>query len=256
MGILPAVMAIPSTPATLQYLREHARDLLNEFDAADALASYYALYHDPQRTTLFIHRNAEDVVDGFLARCQTGFDLFRPLVTMRARGNGAIPVLLEAGLTAGRPHLIALPARLAEQAAAHVALSEVAHNLIMRLEPARFEPIINVLVTRSQDPSGSPRATIRRADQTVASAGVNWRSPVFAEVFVQVEAAFWSRGYGRSVLSAVVEELLKRQVMPIYAVERGNEASLRLAQEMGFVDTGAREVMAQAMRTLEKSEVE
>lgn len=249
-------MAIPSTAATLQYLRESARDLLNEFDAADALASYYALYHDPQRTTLFVHRNTEDVVDGFLARCQTGFDLFRPLVAMRVRGSGALPVLLESGLSPGHPHLIALPARLAEQVTTHVALSEVARNLILRLEPARFRPVINVLVARSQDLSGNPRAIIRRGDQTVASAGVNWRSPIFAEVYVQVDAAFWSRGYGLSVLSAVVEELLKKQAMPIYAVERSNEASRKLAQEIGFVDTGAREVMAQAVRILETNEIE
>jgi hypothetical protein len=249
-------MAIPSTPATIQYLRESARDLLNEFDAADALASYCALYHDPHRTALFVHRNAEDVVDGFLARCQTGFDLFRPLVTMRVRGNGALSALLESGLTPGRPYLIALPARLAETVATHVSLSEVAHNLILRLAPERFQPIINVLVSRTQDPSGNPRAIIRRDNQVIASAGVNWRSPVFAEIFVHVEAAFWSRGYGRSVLSAVVEDVLKLQVMPIYAVERSNEASRKLAQEMGFVDTGAREMMAQAVRTSETNEVE
>jgi len=248
-------MAIPSTPATLRYLRENVRDLLNEFDAADALASYYALHHDPQRTALFVHRNTEGVVDGFLARCQTGIDLFRPLVTMRVRGGGAIPALLEPGLPPGRPHLLALPARLAEQVAAHVMFTEISHHLILRLDPARFQPIINVLVMQSRDSTGSPRAIIRRGEQTVAAAGVNWRSPVFAEVYVQVEAAFWSRGYGRSVLSAVVEELLKHQVMPIYAAERTNEASLKLAQDVGFIDTGAREVMAQGVRVLEPSEV-
>jgi hypothetical protein len=65
-------MTISSTPATLPSLRDSVRDLLNEFDAADGLASYYALHHDPRRTTLFIHRDADQVVDGFLVRCQTG----------------------------------------------------------------------------------------------------------------------------------------------------------------------------------------
>ena len=33
----------------LESRRQEARELLNEFDAADALASYYALHHDPNR---------------------------------------------------------------------------------------------------------------------------------------------------------------------------------------------------------------
>lgn len=82
-------MTIPSTPATLPTLRQSVRDLLNEFDAADGLATYYGLYHDPQRTTLFVHQDGDGRVDGFLARCQTGFDLFRPLVTLRVRGDAA-----------------------------------------------------------------------------------------------------------------------------------------------------------------------
>ena len=53
------------------------------------------------------------------------------------------------------------------------------------------------------------------------------------------------------MLSAVIEELLRLQTMPVYVVERGNEASRELALQVGFVDTGAREVMAQAVRTEE-----
>ena len=67
-------MTISSTPSTLNYLRDNVRDLLNEFDVADGLAAYYTLHHDPRRTALAMHRNSGGEVDGFIARCQTGFD--------------------------------------------------------------------------------------------------------------------------------------------------------------------------------------
>ena len=76
-------------PLTLDTQRQAARELLNEFDAADALASYYALHHDPARSALFTHYDDEGRLTAFLARCQTGFDLFRPVVTLRVRGPDA-----------------------------------------------------------------------------------------------------------------------------------------------------------------------
>lgn len=241
-------MTIPSTPATLSYLRDNARSLLNEFDAADALACYYTLHHDPKRTTLFMHRDQPGMVDGFLVRCQTGFDLFRPLVTLRLRGQGALPDLLSEGLAMGRPYLMVIPAALGERIAPHVTLSGVARNIIMRLDPTRFHPEINVLVTTRRDPDGNPRAEIKQGDQVIAAAGVNWRSPVFAEVFVQVQETQRGQGYGRGVLVALVTELLKLKVAPIYAVAENNPASFETALRAGFVDTGAREIMGQAIR--------
>jgi hypothetical protein len=241
-------MTIPSTPATLPYLRDNARSLLNEFDAADALASYYALHHDSKRTTLFMHRDQRGMVDGFLARCQTGFDLFRPLVTLRLRGRGALPDLLAEGLVSGRPYLLVVPAPFLERIVPYVTMSEVSHNLILRLDPTRFRPEINVLVTTRRDPDGNPRAEIKQGEQVVAAAGVNWRSPVFAEVFVQVEEGQREQGYGRAVLVALVTELIKLKVSPIYAVSENNPASYEAALRAGFVDTGAREIMGQAVR--------
>ncbi|MBN1429185.1 MAG: hypothetical protein JXB07_12490 [Anaerolineae bacterium] len=241
-------MTIPSTPATLSYLRDNARSLLNEFDAADALASYYALHHDPKRTTLFMHRDQEGMVDGFLARCQTGFDLFRPLVTLRMRGLGALPDLLSEGLVPARPYLMVVPSPILERIAPYVTFSEVTHNLILRLDPTRFRPEVNVLVTTRHDPDGHPRAEIRQGAQVIATAGINWRSPVFAEVFVNVQEGQREQGYGRAVIVALVTELMKLKVAPIYAVAENNPASYEAALRAGFVDTGAREVMGQAVR--------
>lgn len=241
-------MSSTSTPATLPYLRDHARGLLNEFDAADGLASYYTLHHDPNRTTLYVRRNAEGIVDGFLAVCQTGFDLFRPLVTLRVRGDSAIPLLVEEGLAEARPYLLIVPPSLLSRLEPHLTLTQITPNIILRLEPRRFTQQVNVLVVQRTDPEGNPRTEIKRDDETVAAAGVNWRSPVFAEVYVSVKPEHRGRGWGRAVVTTLVAELLKLGVTPLYTIAEGNADSRRLAERVGFVDTGAREVMAQAVR--------
>ena len=74
----------PNDLNDLNKKRRAIRHLLAPNDPADALTSYYALWHDPQRTQLTLHHDAEGRVDGFLTVSQTGIDLFRPLVTLHA----------------------------------------------------------------------------------------------------------------------------------------------------------------------------
>jgi GNAT superfamily N-acetyltransferase len=241
-------MITASTPATITQLRSEARDLLNEFDAADGLAVYYALHHNEQRTSLFVNRDANDQPDGFLARCQTGIDLFRPLVTLRVRGtNDPVPKLLAASLIPGRPYLFVVPVPLAERLERFVTFNEPITNLIMRLDPDQYKPDINALVVTRPDPDGQPRAEIVRGDRAMAVAGVNWRSPIFAEIYVRVEPSVRGRGWGVAVVNAVVGELVQRGVIPLYTVQEGNEDSYDLALNVGFVYTGAREVMAEGV---------
>ncbi len=241
-------MTTTSTGATLARMRDEIRDLLNEFDPADGLASYYALHHAAARTTLVTHHDASGLVDGFAARCQTGFDLFRQLVTVRVRGsNDPIPSLLNDTLVPGRPYLMVVPTGLVKRISEHVTLTDEVHNNILRLDPARYRPEMNALVVTRKDADGNPRAEVRRGGQPVATAGVNWRSPIFAEVFVRVEPPARGRGFGRSVVKAVVAELLKLRVTPLYSVSEDNNASYDLAVDVGFVDTGAQECMAQAV---------
>jgi GNAT superfamily N-acetyltransferase len=241
-------MTISSTPATLPTLRHSARELLNEFDAADGLAAYYALHHPPKRTTLILHHDSNMEVDGFLVRCQTGIDLFRPLVTLRARGQNAIPELIEEGLLPQRPYLIVAPTNQVERLEPYLDITQVTFNRILRLDPERFKPMMNVLVVRGQDADGNPKIEMRSGERAVASAGVNWRSPIFAEVYVQVDPQYRGRGRGRAVVNALVGDLLKQGVTPLYNVVEGNEASSELAAQVGFVDTSAREIMAHAAR--------
>jgi predicted GNAT family acetyltransferase len=71
-------------------------------------------------------------------------------------------------------------------------------------------------------------------------AGTNWRSPAFAEIFVYVHPRGRGRGWGRSVVSACTAALLADRIRPLYLVEPDNDASLRIATGLGYVDTGHR----------------
>ena len=114
---------------------------------------------------------------------------------------------------------------------------------IYALNRAHFKAEMNVLVTLGKTPQGAPRAMIE-ANQQRAVAGVNWQSPGFAEVYVDVDPQVRQKGWGRSVLVACSERVLAGGRQPIYLVEPSNTASVRLAESAGFVDTGARQVFA------------
>jgi predicted GNAT family acetyltransferase len=89
----------------------------------------------------------------------------------------------------------------------------------------------------------------------VALSGTNWRSPAFAEVFVHVHPQGRDRGWGKSVVSACTAALLEDRVRPLYIVDQNNEASIAIAEGLGYVDTGVREFSGegQLMRTEEET---
>jgi L-amino acid N-acyltransferase YncA len=117
--------------------------------------------------------------------------------------------------------------------------SSLSHIYI--LDPARFQPIINVLVQRVESPDGAPLFQIESQGKLAAMAGTNWRSPTFAEVFVYVHPQSRGRGWGSSVVSACTSALLEERLRPLYLVEGTNQASIRIAEGLGYVDTGLRE---------------
>jgi RimJ/RimL family protein N-acetyltransferase len=225
--------------------RKAIRPLLSPADPADALTSYYALWHDPRRTQLFLHRDSEGDTDGFVTVSQTGADLFRPLVTLRAPNEPAAGDLLRTALAPNRPYHLIVPVTLASAARAHLKLSRSSLNRIYVLDPSRFQPIVNVLVQRITGADGAPRFQIESQGQLVAMSGTNWRSPTFAEVFVYVHPSGRGRGWGRSVVSACTAALLEERLRPLYMVEEGNEASIHIAEALGYLDTGLRELSAE-----------
>jgi GNAT superfamily N-acetyltransferase len=264
--------------------RTAIRPLLAPSDPQDALTAYYALYHDPRRVQLVLHhtssgearpepwvlehctglsstvpqdqgdqglrinaaRGQSRGVDGFLAVCQTGHDLFRPLVVIRAPDDAAAGDLFRQTLAPGRPYYVIAPLELAQALERFLSMPKPAVNRIYRVDPARFQLAqttkINVLLQEKRDPGGQPRWEIRSGDKVAAAAGANWRSPFCAEVYVYTRPEFQRRGWGRAVLQAATAGLLREGLLPLYTVEEANLPSIRLAEAAGYTDTGRREV--------------
>jgi len=239
--------------------RQAIQHLLNSRSPADALASYYALYHPEDRTTLLIHRTqgAGERADGFLVLCRTGMDLFRPLLTLRVADEQAAAELLESALPAEAAVMIAVPLDLRPVVEAFFSLTGETTGAIYQLERHDFRPIINVLVMQAPSPDGSPRFVIRGQSfdrgarsmgPAVATAGINWRSPYFADIYVQVDPAVRGRGLGKSVVSALSNWLLGQSVIPLYTASDTDEASAQVAAGLGFRDTGARVLFCDGIR--------
>ena len=221
--------------------RRAIRPLLSPSDPADALTSYYALWHDPRRTQLTLHHDDHRRVDGFITISQTGVDLFRPLVTLRAPDDTAAAELLRTALTPDRPCYFIVPVTLAAVVRSQLDVSRSSLNRIYLLDPARFQPVINVLVQSAGAADGAPRFQIESQGEIMAMSGTNWRSPAFAEVFVDTHPQGRGRGWGRSVVAACTAALLDERLRPLYIVDEGNEASIRTAEAVGYVDSGLRE---------------
>lgn len=234
----------------LQDLREQARQMLDEQSAADALAVYYALHHPADRTEMFVTPadRGEGGLDGFLVRARTGIDLFRPLVTLRARSAAAVEDLLRQGMLPHRPVYLTVPADHAEWVNRSVSVTEAELHRLYRYDPRRWVPEINVLVMTSKGADGLPRCEIRAGDRAGAVAGINWQSPHFAEIYVYTEPAVRGRGWGKAVVRMLSGMVLKSGRTPLYVVSESNAYSIRLAEAVGFVGTGQFEYVAQAVR--------
>jgi hypothetical protein len=207
----------------------------------DALAAYYALYHDPRRTQLWLHSSPDGQIGGFVAACQTGFNLFQPTVVLRARDEEIAMDLLRQALHPGRPYYVVTTPALDLVLRQEMQLEQEEINRVFLFDPNLHQPEINVLVQSARTPDGSPRFFIRSQGETASEAGVNWLSPHFAELYVHTQPWARERGWGKSVLSSCAFSLIQAQVRPLYMVSTGDEISERLAQSVGFVDTGARE---------------
>ena len=241
----------------LDVQRTAIRPLLAPSDPGDALTAYYALYHDGRRTQLTLHRTpggdahpeGSRGVDGFVAVCQTGRDLFRPLVVIRALNDDVVGDLLRQALVPDRPYYLVAPLDLVEALERVVDMPKPAVNRIYGVDPMRFQLAhaaqINVLVQEARGPDGQPRWQIRSGGRVAAAAGTNWRSPFCAEVYVHTAPEFRRRGWGRAVVQAATAALLREGLLPLYIVEEANLPSILLAEAVGYADTGRREAVGE-----------
>jgi FR47-like protein len=229
-------------PDTLAAQRTLASQLLNA-SPADAVASYFALEHDPKRTRLTVHTNGTGRALAFVAVCQTGLDLFRPMVVLRGDDSSAVRAALREALQPRRQYLFnALPSARPDLESVATLQGEAVH-VIYVLNAADFQPIVNILVQTSKTPDGLWRAAIKARDGTnAAEAGTSWISSRYAEIFVNVVEGARSRGLGKSVVSAVSANVLGTSRLPLYVAEQDNTASIRLAQRLGFHNTNAFEL--------------
>jgi GNAT superfamily N-acetyltransferase len=223
--------------------RDSLRTLVEIHRPGDAMVSYYALEYPAAKTKIWVHHSPEGKTDGFLIRVQTGQDLFRPLITLRAPGSTSAADLLQAAFPSPAPAIFSIPEPLGLWVLPLLKVEPVTRVLLYRLNPARLEPVINILVRSVSSPDGLPRYEIRNEERLLAAAGVNWQSSGWAEIFVQTDPAARERGYGKSVCAALCRDLVDRKKEVLYAVEEDNSVSLRLAQGLGFEDTGEREIL-------------
>ncbi len=223
--------------------RTLVRRLLDDSSAADAPTAYYALFHDPARSTLFTAQDSAGQVVGFAGRFQTGIDLFRPLVTLICQGAEIAADLLAQALAPEHPYILFTGLSQYPLVGGNFEIDNHRILHIYRLDVRRFQPVINVLVRKEKTPGGTPRGVIE-SNGLRAVAGVNWQSPAFAELYVHTDPAVRQRGWGESVVSAVTQAVLAGGRIPLYLVESDNEPSRALAEKLGYVDTGARQVYA------------
>ncbi|GAB4158273.1 MAG: hypothetical protein Fur0021_28020 [Candidatus Promineifilaceae bacterium] len=237
--------------------RRAIRPLLNERDAADALAVYYAFHHPENRTTLVTYPPDAGVARGYVCLARTGIDLFRPLVTMRLPklGESGGELDLDAGidliyraLLPESPVILHIPTTYLPLIRAIFHIEQEQTLRLFRLDRRRFQPLINIFVTQANSPDGLPRFIIRNPPgdpqgEIAASASLNWQSPNFADIAVRTHPNYRRQGYGRSVVASLVEQLLRQGRTPLYSVDAQNAASIELAQSVGFVDTLARTVI-------------
>jgi L-amino acid N-acyltransferase YncA len=227
---------------TLNQQRTAATMLLSAHPA-DAVASYFALEHDPRRTKLFVRADAQGHTLAFVAVCQTGMDLFRPLVVLRAADAVALHELLRDALTPRRQYLISAPVTQRNDIATVCELHGEQVNNVLALERGNFRPVVNVLAQTSRTPDGQLRAFIKARDgSNAAEAGTVWVSSRYAELYVSVVEGARQRGLGKSVVSAVAAQILESGKTPVYISDRNNAASRGLAERLGFRDTGAFEL--------------
>jgi RimJ/RimL family protein N-acetyltransferase len=238
----------------LESRRRAVRPLLDEIKPADASACYYAFYHPDRKTSLIIHPPAAKTAQGYITLSQTGIDLFRPLMTMRLplEDHLSSAELVKTALPADAPAILITPENHAPllKALFNVQSEERLHVLV--LDRGRFQPVINVLVTQEKTPDGLPRFVIRsrqEENRVVASAGINWQTPTFAEISVFTESDQRRQGWGRSVVAALCQHILDGGRTPLYTVGENNRPSKKLAESSGFVDLGIRQLLFQATRS-------
>ena len=238
----------------LKNTRRAIRRLIDENNPADAMAAYYAFYHDDDRTSIITDpesldpTNSTERAKGYVAISRTGIDLFRPLLTARLpiEDLDASSQLLKRALPSGNEAFIVCPIQYDPLIRAIFEVKSEQKLEIYTMPHGLPEPIINIFVTKDSN-SETPRFYINQSvngqNIVVSSAGVNWITPKFAEIAVRTWSEYRRRGLAKSVVSALTRHLIENGRRPLYAVNETNHPSIELAKSLGYRDSGYRQLM-------------
>lgn len=234
----------------LDRVRLKIRPMLSLSAATDALYAYYAFYHARERTELHVHEDADGHADGFAAVCQTSERLFQPTVVLRTPKVRVAVDLLHEALASGRPYYLITTPDLREPVSEVVDMPEPQTNLVYEIDLSRFEYTINVLVVAEEGIEDRPRFLVRSREEIVAEAGVAWLSPHFAAVYAQATPAAQERGLGQSTLATCTRWVVRSGRRPLAIVNAKERDAIALAEAIGYVDTGARDLAGDIVRCL------
>ncbi|HFE67545.1 MAG TPA: GNAT family N-acetyltransferase [Chloroflexi bacterium] len=232
--------------------RRAIRHLLDERNPADGLETYLAFYYDDRRAILRPYPLDASRPVGYVCLSRTGADLFRPFVTLRLPIHDpelSADVIYDS-IDVGTAVLLQCPDSYSPLISALFQVQTEETLQLFQLKPDYYQPHINVLVTQDVSPTNNlPRFIIRnrQSGEIVASASLNWQTDTFGEIAVYTHPDYRRRGWGRSVVSTMVNWLLENGRTPLYAASQSNIPSRQLAERVGFTYTGTQKILIQGV---------
>jgi hypothetical protein len=124
-------------------------------------------------------------------------------------------------------------------------IEPIAAMNLLRLDAKRFQPVINVLVQKSGGLGDSPRFEIHSRGEGHAASGINWMSSQSAEIYVESDSSGYRRGFSKSVLAALIQDLLKAKIKILFRVADDDYSAFEDAFDLGFSPTNVRTLFAQ-----------
>ena len=196
--------------------------------------------YDERRVQLTLHTLPGGQVDGFVAVCQTGYDLFVPLVVLRAPA-GAVDELLREALQPGRPYTVIAPIAARPGIERAMVLDRQQVNRIYRFESADRPPR-----DQCDGPAGRGAVSVRNSVAR-GTGGLGGRHqlavPIAWPRCMSIPSReYQGRGWATAVGAACVRALLEKGLCADLCGGANRIALLdSVALALGFRETGARE---------------
>jgi hypothetical protein len=228
--------------------RRAMRHLLDEHDPADARAAYYALQYDDARTHISTYRPNAPRAIGYVCQSRTGYDLFRPIVSMRLpiHNLDESAAILHHGLIPGFPVILNVPEAYMPLTLGVFDIFAEEEYKVLVLDRGRYRPILNIFVTHETAVNGLPSYAITHQNQRLVTAAVNWQTDHFADIALTMHSGARNAGWTESIISALSGHVVDQGRIPLLTLPTGDDFSAEAALSIGFVDTGIRDYLVEA----------